>query len=61
MPGPQPVPQYPLQECWDMPRGGPQWHSGLCLQLPPGLLWAPLPDTPGQRLPGQPLPQRGHL
>nr|CCQ43558.1 alternative protein NOTCH1 [Homo sapiens] len=61
MPGPQPVPQHPLQERRDMPRGGPQRRGRLCLQLCPGLLWAPLPDTPGQCLPHQPLPQRGHL
>lgn len=61
VPGAQPLPQRPLQERGHVPRAGAWRRAGLHLQLPPGLLRAPVPDALGQRLPRQPLPQRRHL
>ena len=61
MPGPQPLPQRPLQERRDVPHDGARRPGGLCLRLPPGLLGAAVPDAPRPRLPRQPLPQRRHL
>lgn len=61
VPAAQPLPQLPLQERRHLHPPAAWQHRRLHLCLPPGLHRRAVPHTPGQRLPQQPLPQRGHL